>query len=83
MAKTKDNKKVIPEGVEAKTGGETEAAVQKESVKAVPENVEKLMRLYPQYDEIYVTPNGFVHPKNAPKYVIKDAALYKNKYYKP
>lgn len=44
--------------------------------------VEKLMQLYPQYEQIYITKNGFVHPFGAPQYLIADATLYKNKYYK-
>lgn len=48
---------------------------------AIPADVEKLMKLYPQYDEFYVTPQGFVHPKDAAEYQRKGAVLYKNKYY--
>lgn len=48
----------------------------------IPANVEKLMRLNPQYESFYVTSNGFVHPIGAPEYLIKDAQLYKNKYFK-
>lgn len=48
----------------------------------VPVNVEKLMKLYPHYESFYVTSTGFVHPMEAPKYLLKDAVLYKNKYFK-
>lgn len=41
----------------------------------------ELMRLYPQYEEIWITPDGFVHPKGAAKYLIQGATLYKNKFY--
>lgn len=47
----------------------------------VPANVEKLMQLYPHYEQIYVTKDGFVHPFGAPKYMVANATLYKNKYY--
>lgn len=50
-----------------------------------PENpslVDKLMRLYPQYKKIWITPNGFVHPEGVPEYLTKGATLYENKYYK-
>lgn len=47
----------------------------------IPANVEKLMQLYPQYEQIYVTKNGFVHPFGVPQYMVADATLYKNKYY--
>lgn len=42
---------------------------------------EELMRLYPQYEEIWITPEGFVHPVGAPRYLLKGAKLFKNKYY--
>jgi hypothetical protein len=57
-------------------------ATEEQKVEGVPTNVEKLMKLYPQYKSFYVTNTGFVHPIEAPKYLIKDAVLYKNKYYK-
>jgi thymidine kinase len=47
-----------------------------------PSLVDKLMRLYPQYKKIWVTPNGFVHPEGVPEYLTKGATLYENKYYK-
>lgn len=47
----------------------------------IPANVENLMRLNPQYKEFWVTPKGFVHPVTAPKYLLKDAKLYQNKFY--
>jgi hypothetical protein len=47
----------------------------------IPEHVEKLMKLYPQYEQLYVTPNGFVHPVGSPKYLVANATLYKNKFY--
>lgn len=47
----------------------------------IPVNVEKLMQLYPQYEQFYVTKDGFVHPFGVPEYMVADATLYKNKYY--
>ncbi len=41
----------------------------------------ELMRLYPQYEEIWITSKGFVHPKGVPEYLLKDAKLFKNKYF--
>lgn len=41
----------------------------------------ELMRLYPQYEEIWITPDGFVHPKGASTFLLNGAKLYKNKYY--
>lgn len=60
-----------------------DTAVDNKDSKNASKNVDELMRLYPQYDEIWVTSNGFVHPKGVPAYLTKDAVLYKNKYYKP
>ena len=49
----------------------------------VPEAVDKILKLYPQYEECWVSKEGFVCPKNAPKYQRKNAVLYKNKYFNP
>ena len=49
--------------------------------KEEPANVLELMRLYPQYEKIWVTPKGFVHPEKAPKYLLEGAILYSNKFY--
>ncbi len=47
----------------------------------VSEDIEKLMRLNPQYEKFYVTKDGFVHPVGSPQYLVANATLYKNKYY--
>ena len=47
----------------------------------VPVNVERIMQLYPQYEKLYVTKEGFVHPEGSPKYLVAGATLYTNKYY--
>lgn len=51
-------------------------------VEKVNTKVLELMKLYPHYEELWITPSGFVHPKNAPKYCTKGATLFKNKFYK-
>lgn len=91
--KGKESEKQAAEGVVtpeetkgAVAQGETEKAAegvktQEGSGQEVPENVEQLMRLYAQYEEIYVTKDGFVHPGGSPQYLVADAILYKNKYY--
>lgn len=48
----------------------------------IPPRVTELMRLYPHYEEFWVTSRGFVHPVGTPQYLLKDATLYKNKFYK-
>ena len=47
----------------------------------VPKAVDKILKLYPQYEECWVSKEGFVYPKNAPKYQRNNAVLYKNKYF--
>lgn len=58
-----------------------EANAAKEAEEIIPARVLELMRLYPHYEELWVTPRGFVHPVGTPQYLIKDATLYKNKFY--
>ena len=59
-----------------------ESADKTDENKEISRHVDKLMRLYPQYEELWITPHGFVHPSGAPNHVLKGATLYKNKYYK-
>ena len=47
----------------------------------VPKAVDKILKLYPQYEECWISKEGFVYPKNAPKYQRNNAVLYKNKYF--
>lgn len=60
---------------------EQKAADKEDKKEEIPAEAENLMRLYPQYEKIWITPEGFVHPEGAPGYLIKDAKLYKNKYF--
>lgn len=47
-----------------------------------PTDKEKeLMKLYPHYEKVWITPNGFVHPECAPEYMRKGAKLLKNLFY--
>lgn len=46
-----------------------------------PANVVEKMRLYPQYEELWITPLGFVHPIGVPQYLLKGAKRYKNRFY--
>lgn len=52
-----------------------------EDEEEIPSHVVELMRLYSHYKEIWVTSRGFVHPTGVPKYLLKDAVFYKNKFY--
>ena len=47
----------------------------------INEAVDAILKLYPQYEKLYITSKGFVHPANAPKYLTEDAVLYENKYF--
>lgn len=84
MTRPKNKEKTVSGSATSKPKTVVEAVAPKESkTPPISEKVDALMKLYPQYKEIYVTPKGFVHTKDAPKYAIKDAVLYQNKYYKP
>ena len=41
----------------------------------------EILRLYPMYKKAYVTKEGFVHPQNAMKSIVKGLTLYDNPYY--
>ena len=41
----------------------------------------ELMRLYPHYKKMWITPDGFVHPEGAPQYLLKGAKLFDNKFF--
>lgn len=77
-----------PDEEEAHEKKETEDTVADEEHEEEPEEeveaplyVTELMRLYPQYSEFWVTPRGFLHPKGMPEHLLKDAVLYKNKFF--
>lgn len=52
-----------------------------EAKEDLPANVVEKMRLYPQYEELWITSRGFVHPLGVPQYILKDAKRYKNIFY--
>lgn len=58
-----------------------EATSKSEPVEAISSREAELMRLYPQYEKIWITPQGFVHPEGAPQYLLKGAKLFKNKFF--
>lgn len=62
-----------PEG-----GQETEDKKEEEEL---PGKILTLMRLYPQYEKIWINTDGFVHPNGVPPYLQKGATLYTNKSY--
>lgn len=58
----------------------TPSAKNEPAEKISPREAE-LMRLYPQYEKIWITPKGFVHPEGTPAYLLKGAKLFKNKFF--
>ena len=82
MARTSEKTSPVTEetkAMEAAAQVPEEQATEKKE-KEIPANVLALMKLYPQYKEFYVTPQGFVHPAGVPEYLRKGATLYKNKF---
>lgn len=80
-----EEKIIVEQQPETEEPGEIEEAktTPKKDVKAdevSPRDME-LMRLYPQYEKIWITPDGFVHPYGAPDYLLAGAKLYTNTYY--
>lgn len=54
---------------------ETEVKVEE----SAPSSFEtELMRMYPQYERLWITSKGFVHPEGVPSSLVKDAKLYTN-----
>lgn len=75
------NEREVGQTDESRQGTETEQPQKSEEDDVeVPSNILELMRLYPQYSEFWVTPEGFVHPKGMPAHLLKGAILYKNKF---
>lgn len=72
----------IEEAPEAKKPAKTKkASTESEPVEEISSRDVELMRLYPQYEKIWITPKGFVHPEGAPKYLLNGAKLLKNKFF--
>ena len=57
------------------------ASAETEPVEEISARDAELMRLYPQYEKIWITPKGFVHPEGTPQYLLKGAKLLKNKFF--
>ena len=73
-----ENEEKVNEGKEV----QTETASKPTPEKDLSPRVLEIMRLNPHYEELWITPSGFAHPKNAAPHCIKGATLYKNKYFK-
>ena len=69
------------ENVEETKVEKVSSSVASDKKELTPE-IEGIMKLYPQYERIYITKEGFVHPYGVPKHLTEGATLYTNKYYK-
>ena len=54
----------------------------KVSPSQLPECVNKLLKCYPDYSELYIDSKGGVYPKGTQPNLVNDAILYQNPYYK-
>ncbi len=64
-----------------KIAKEVKTSAKSEPAEEISPREAELMRLYPQYEKIWITPRGFVHPEGTPAYLLKGAKLFKNKFY--
>ena len=72
----------IEEAPETKKPSKTKkTSTESKPIEEISSRDAELMRLYPQYEKIWITPKGFVHPEGAPQYLLKGAKLLKNKFF--
>lgn len=91
VEQTEQQTEVIEEVKETKveetaqeTEQETETTEETKTTKKkpeIPESVDKVLKLYPQYQKLYVDGRGFTFTPETPKAMRGDAVLYENKYY--
>lgn len=60
---------------------ETPKASKTKKVEEPTTQEKELMRLYPHYEKVWITPDGFVHPEDTPEYLRRGAKLLKNIFY--
>lgn len=53
-----------------------------ESTVEIPEFVQKILALYPNYSALYVDTKGGAYPSDTQPNLVSDAILYQNPYYK-
>lgn len=68
-------------GEDTPQNSEAATTSDEKSEEQIPTMVDRLMRLYPHYKELWVTEKEFVHPIGVPEYLLKNAKRYKNKYF--
>ena len=71
-----------PEKKEAEKAPEAKAAKKAAVVSEENEHADALLKLYPQYAELYIDGKGGVFAPSTPAHIRGNARLYKNKYHK-
>lgn len=56
---------------------------EKETVEVADPQIMQVLRVYPEYPELYVDRHGGAFTSDTPAIVRKDAILYKNPFYQP
>src|SRR5574344_2096402 len=54
---------------------------EKIKVGVVNDRIRQTLKMYPQYEKLFIDSNGFVHPEDTPEYQRRGAILYKNEFY--
>lgn len=81
MARNKKEEKEL-EKKEAEKAPEAKAAKKAAVVSEEDEHADALLKLYPQYAELYIDGKGGVFAPSTPEHIRGNARLYKNKYHK-
>lgn len=79
--KTETTKEADATTKETDAAAETET-IEEEAQEEIPSWVDKVLKSFSNFDELYVTKSGGVLSKNTPKHLVTSATLYKNPYYK-
>ena len=91
MAKLKDTPKTeevaqevvnTPEAPVEETPEETPAQVENQEKAEVPSNVDKILRMYPNYAKLFIDQQGGVYTKDSKHLTKAGAILYQNPYFK-
>lgn len=76
---TPEPKKTSTSKRKAKKENETETGDDK--VKDIPEKIDSILKIFPQYSELYIDSHGGVFTPGTPENIRKNAILYTNKYH--
>lgn len=70
--------KEVEQAAETKVEDTAKETAQEE----IPTWIDKILKSFKNFDELYITKNGGVFTKGTPKNLVASATLYKNPYYK-